>query len=100
MKLPGLVFIGGIGKTFSPEHSTSPLKPLSAQDDVPSMIAVQRLLLVLWKDTDGQDLVEYSLLLAFLALAAVGVLGNVKTDLVALYSKIGSTLSSAASAAS
>ena len=48
------------------------------------------------KEEDGQDLVEYSLLLAFIALAAVAVLGNVKASISTLWNNVNSTLSSAA----
>jgi Flp pilus assembly pilin Flp len=64
------------------------------------MRALSSILLNLWNDVDAQDLVEYSLLLAFIALATLAILSGVKTDLVALYSKIASTLSSAATSAS
>jgi Flp pilus assembly pilin Flp len=46
-------------------------------------------------EEDGQDLVEYSLLLAFIALAAVAVLGNVKTQINGLWTTVNSKLSSA-----
>jgi len=42
----------------------------------------------------GQDMVEYSLLLAFIALAAVGLLSGMKTQIKGLWSTISSTLSS------
>jgi Flp pilus assembly pilin Flp len=49
---------------------------------------------------EGQDMVEYSLLLAFIALAAVGLLSGIKTQLSGLWSTISSTLSSTNTAAS
>jgi Flp pilus assembly pilin Flp len=49
-----------------------------------------------WCEEDGQDLVEYSLLLAFLALAAVTILTQTSTSLNSLWGKISSTLASAA----
>ena len=53
-----------------------------------------------WQEEDGQDLVEYSLLLAFIALAAVALLSSVKTQITTLWSDISNALSSATSAAS
>jgi pilus assembly protein Flp/PilA len=50
-----------------------------------------------WQDEQGQDLVEYSLLLAFIALAAVGVLSTVKTSISTIWSSINSSLTAAAS---
>ncbi len=58
------------------------------------------ILLELWSETEGQDLVEYSLLLGFLALAALAVLNGVKSNVTIIYSKAGSTISSATAAAS
>ncbi len=54
----------------------------------------------LWNDENGQDLVEYSLLLAFLAIAAVALLSTAKTTLNGLWTKTGSALNSASTAAS
>jgi Flp pilus assembly pilin Flp len=53
-----------------------------------------------WREEDGQDLVEYSLLLAFIALGAVTILTSTSTSLNKLWSTIGNTLSSAATSAS
>lgn len=47
------------------------------------------------KEEDGQDLVEYSLLLAFVALAAVAVLGNTKTQISGIWAKVNTQLSTA-----
>jgi Flp pilus assembly pilin Flp len=51
----------------------------------------------LWQEEDGQDMVEYSLLLAFIALAAVGLLSNIKSSISTIWTSISSTLSTAAS---
>jgi Flp pilus assembly pilin Flp len=48
----------------------------------------------------GQDMVEYSLLLAFIALAAVGLLSGIKIQVKGLWSTINSTLSSTNTSAS
>ncbi|MBV9760428.1 MAG: Flp family type IVb pilin [Acidobacteriaceae bacterium] len=53
-----------------------------------------------WREEDGQDLVEYSLLLAFIALAAVTVLTSTSSSLNKLWDTISNTLSSAATSAS
>ena len=53
-----------------------------------------------WQEEDGQDLVEYSLLLAFIALAAVALLSSVKTQITTLWSDISNALTSATTAAS
>jgi Flp pilus assembly pilin Flp len=53
-----------------------------------------------WKEEEGQDLVEYSLLLAFIALAAVGLLSGTRSTISGLWNNINSTLASASSTAS
>lgn len=50
-------------------------------------------------DETGQDLVEYSLLLGFIALAAVSILGAVAGNIQSIFSTIGSSLTSASTAA-
>lgn len=54
-------------------------------------------LLNFWREEEGQDLVEYSLLLAFIALAAVSVLTTVKTSISTIWSSINSSLTVASS---
>jgi len=51
------------------------------------------------KEEDGQDLVEYSLLLAFIGLAATAVLTTVKTNITALWNKVNTKLTAADTAA-
>ena len=53
-----------------------------------------------WREEDGQDMVEYALLLAFIALAAVTILSSTSGSLNKLWSTVSSTLSSSATAAS
>lgn len=57
-------------------------------------------LLSFWKEEDGQDLVEYSLLLAFIALAAVALLGGVKTSVSNIWTSVSTRMVTAATAAS
>jgi len=49
------------------------------------------------KEEEGQDMVEYALLLAFVALAAVTVLGSVKTQISTFWGTVSTQLSTAAS---
>jgi Flp pilus assembly pilin Flp len=49
-----------------------------------------------WNEDDGQDMVEYSLLLAFIALAAVGLLTTIKNSITTIWTSISTTLSTAA----
>ncbi|HEY6991296.1 MAG TPA: Flp family type IVb pilin [Bryobacteraceae bacterium] len=51
----------------------------------------------LWKEEEGQDMVEYALLLAFVALAAVTLLTTVKGSISSIWSNVNGTLSNAAS---
>jgi Flp pilus assembly pilin Flp len=50
-----------------------------------------------WRHEDGQDLVEYSLLLAFIALAAISILSSVSGSVSSLWTSINTKLTSAAS---
>ncbi|WP_180538343.1 Flp family type IVb pilin [Nevskia soli] len=52
-----------------------------------------------WQEEEGQDLVEYSLLLAFIALAAIGVLTNVSKSVNGLWTTVNSSLTNANSVA-
>ncbi len=52
-----------------------------------------------WQEEDGQDLIEYALLMAFIALAAVAVLGTLKTNITSLWNSISNALSNAVTAA-
>ncbi len=47
---------------------------------------------------DGQDLLEYTLLLAFLALATFGLLVGVKGNISSIWTALNSNISSAAAA--
>ncbi len=49
------------------------------------------------REEDGQDLVEYALLLAFIALASIAALGTVTTALNGVWTNINTKLGTAAS---
>ncbi len=53
-----------------------------------------------WREEEGQDLVEYSLLLAFIALAAVALLSGVQAQIKSLWASINNALASAVTAQS
>jgi Flp pilus assembly pilin Flp len=61
---------------------------------------INSMLNAFWKEEDGQDMVEYSLLLAFIALAAVGLLTGIKTQISTLWTTVNTNLANAAAAAS
>ncbi len=52
----------------------------------------------LWKEEEGQDLVEYGLTVALVALAATAGMNSLATAINTTFSKIGSTLSSSVAA--
>ena len=54
------------------------------------------LMKALWQEEEGQDLVEYSLLLAFIALAAVALLSSAGGSIKTIWTGINSQLSNAA----
>ncbi len=47
------------------------------------------------KEEDGQDLVEYSLLLAFIAMGAIAILTTVKASINTLWTNISTQLAAA-----
>ena len=51
----------------------------------------------IWKDTHGQDMIEYALMAGFVALAAGAIMPGVATSISTIFSKIGSVTASAAS---
>jgi Flp pilus assembly pilin Flp len=51
----------------------------------------------LWKDEQGQDLIEYTLLLAFVALASAGLFIGVGGNINSIWTITNNTLSNAAS---
>lgn len=51
----------------------------------------------LWKETRGQDLIEYALLAAFVAVAAGATFPPVANNISAIYSKINSSMAIAIS---
>lgn len=50
-----------------------------------------------WKDTQGQDLVEYALAAGMVAVAAVAAMPQLSTVVNNVFSKIGSIITSAVS---
>jgi len=50
----------------------------------------------IWKDTRGQDLIEYALMAGFVAVAAGAIMPNVSTSISTIFSKIGSVMAAAA----
>jgi pilus assembly protein Flp/PilA len=57
---------------------------------------MREILIALHRDESGQDLIEYSLLVALIALAAVAGMSTLANNISNAFSKIGSRLSSAA----
>ncbi len=50
----------------------------------------------IWKDTRGQDLIEYALMAGFVAVAAGAIMPGVATSISQIFSKIGSVMTNAA----
>ncbi|HTA68567.1 MAG TPA: hypothetical protein VK776_09830 [Bryobacteraceae bacterium] len=51
----------------------------------------------LWKDTRGQDLIEYALMAGFVAVAAGAIMPNVASSISTIFSQVSSVLTAAAS---
>ena len=57
---------------------------------------INSILKAFWQEEDGQDLVEYSLLLAFIALAAVALMSSAGVSVNKIWSGINSQMTNAA----
>ena len=53
--------------------------------------------LQIWKDTRGQDLIEYALMAGFVAVAAGAIMPDVSTSISTVFSKVNSVMKAAAS---
>ena len=53
--------------------------------------------LQIWKDHHGQDLIEYALMAGFVAVAAGALMPGISTSITAIFTKIGSVMTGAAS---
>jgi pilus assembly protein Flp/PilA len=53
--------------------------------------------LQVWKDTRGQDLIEYALMAGFVAVAAGAIMPSIATSISTIFSKVGSVMTAAAS---
>jgi pilus assembly protein Flp/PilA len=51
----------------------------------------------MWKDTRGQDLIEYALMAGFVAVAAGAIMPNVASSISTIFSQVSSVLASASS---
>ena len=51
--------------------------------------------LKIWKDQQGQDLIEYALMAGFVAVAAGAIMPGVATSISQIFSKVASVLSAA-----
>jgi len=61
-----------------------------------TQITLLPLLVRLWRDRRGQDLVEYALMAGFVAVAAGAIMPNVATSISSIFSEIGSVMTVAA----
>lgn len=50
----------------------------------------------IWKDTRGQDLIEYALMAGFVAVAAGAIMPGVATSISTIFKKVSNVMSSAA----
>ena len=56
---------------------------------------MRQLLCTLWREEDGQDLIEYSLLITFIAIATAAVVGGGQNAIKGIWSTSNSTISAA-----
>ncbi len=51
--------------------------------------------LKIWKDQNGQDLIEYALMVGFVAVAAGAIMPGVATSISTIFSKVASVMAAA-----
>jgi Flp pilus assembly pilin Flp len=56
---------------------------------------MKRILLSIWKDQRGQDLIEYALMAGFVAVAAGAIMPGVSQDISQIFSKVASVMGNA-----
>jgi pilus assembly protein Flp/PilA len=56
---------------------------------------MKRILLNIWKDDRGQDLIEYALMAGFVAVAAGAIMPTVSTNISQIFSKVSSVMAAA-----
>ena len=61
---------------------------------------MKRIVLKIWKDDSGQDLIEYALMAGFVAVAAGAIMPGVSENISSIFSKVGSVMASANSSGS
>ena len=59
-----------------------------------------RIVLNIWKDDSGQDLIEYALMAGFVAVAAGAIMPGVSSNISSIFSKVGSVMQAANTSAS
>jgi pilus assembly protein Flp/PilA len=59
-----------------------------------------RIVLNIWKDDSGQDLIEYALMAGFVAVAAGAIMPGVSTNISSIFSKVASVMTAANNAGS
>ncbi|MBI1898295.1 MAG: Flp family type IVb pilin [Acidobacteria bacterium] len=52
--------------------------------------------LAIWKDTRGQDLIEYALMAGFVAVAAGAIMPGIGASISTIFSKVASVMTNAA----
>jgi Flp pilus assembly pilin Flp len=55
-------------------------------------------LVQIWKDKKGQDLIEYALMAGFVAVAAGAVMPNIASQITTIFNRVESIMTAAASA--
>lgn len=72
--------------------------PLKGEEKETNMMKLTNIVwrLRIWKDTRGQDLIEYALMAGFVAVAAGAIMPGVATSITTIFSKIAAQMSSAA----
>lgn len=79
------------------DHYEQPRKPVAGRE-YKQMNRIKNIFwsLAILKDTKGQDLIEYALMAGFVAVAAGAIMPGVSTNISQIFSKVASSMGSAA----
>ncbi len=72
-------------------------KQTSSEENLNMLTRTWMLLMQVWRDRRGQDLIEYALMAGFVAVAAGAIMPGVSSSISTIFSKVASVMAAAAS---
>lgn len=92
----GYVYLNKPIRCFSSICTANRVGTIDMRPNIMKIIVKYLWKIQLWKDTNGQDLIEYALMAGFVAIAAGAIMPGVSTSISKIFSKVSSTMTAAA----